>query len=165
MKHSLRLFFVLLVLIPWGANGQWAWTDKDGRKVFSDRPPSNEVADKDISKRPGGVSAVAADPASKSSSAAPPSRSAASSARVDTELTQRKKKAEQAQAAQRQAEQEKNDKVRADNCARAKQALQGVNSGVRIGRVNSKGEREVMDEAALAAEAKRLQSITESDCK
>ena len=173
MKHSLRLITIILVLIPFGAGGQWAWTDQNGRKVFSDRPPSSDVADKDISKRPGGVAApspkttdtnqAATDPATKSP--IPSNRDAARSQPGDKELTERKKKADQAQAAQRQAEQERNNKVRTENCARATQAQQGLNSGVRIGVVNSKGEREVMDEAARTTEAKRLQSIIDSDCK
>jgi hypothetical protein len=34
-----------------------------------------------------------------------------------------------------------------------------------LSRVNSKGEREIMDDAARAAEAKRLQEIMAADCK
>jgi hypothetical protein len=34
-----------------------------------------------------------------------------------------------------------------------------------MGRVNAAGEREVMDEAARAAEAKRIQTIMASECQ
>ena len=37
-------------------------------------------------------------------------------------------------------------------------------SGVRIGRVNTAGEREVMDDTARAAEAKRVQAVMAADC-
>jgi hypothetical protein len=55
--------------------------------------------------------------------------------------------------------------AKADNCARAKFSKATVDSGLRLSRVNSKGEREIMDDAARAAEAKRLQEIIAADCK
>jgi hypothetical protein len=36
---------------------------------------------------------------------------------------------------------------------------------VRVARMNDKGEREYMDDAARAAETKRLEGIIASDCK
>ena len=46
----------------------------------------------------------------------------------------------------------------------AKQAKATLDSGVRIGRINAAGEREVMDEAARAAENKRIQGIMGANC-
>ena len=43
--------------------------------------------------------------------------------------------------------------------------MRTLDSGVRIARTNEKGEREFMDDAARAAEAKRTQDIIASDCK
>ena len=40
-----------------------------------------------------------------------------------------------------------------------------MDSGVRIARMNDKGEREIMDDAARAVESKRLEGIVASDCK
>jgi len=34
------------------ATAQWQWLDKDGRKVFSDRPPPADVPDKNILAQP-----------------------------------------------------------------------------------------------------------------
>lgn len=70
------------------------------------------------------------------------------------EELQKRVKAEQARVA---AE-------RADNCQRARRALTTVNSGIRIATINDKGEREFMDEGALAAERQRIQAIIRSDC-
>ena len=175
MKHSLCLFFLILGLLPLSASAQWAWTDKDGRQVFSDRAPPSGVPDKSIFKRPGRASspvpqeanaaASAGEPAAKASAPALPGAIGAKAAGVDKELAERKKKEEQAQAALRKADEERVSKAKADNCQRAIQAQKGLASGIRLSRINSQGEREVMDDAARAAEATRLQSIVDSDCK
>ncbi len=99
---------------------------------------------------------------------AEPSQPGASSPKVtgiDKELAERKKKEEQTQAALRKAEEDRISKAKADNCQRARQAQKGLDSGMRIGRINSQGERELMDDAARAAESKRIQAIVDSDCK
>jgi hypothetical protein len=56
-------------------------------------------------------------------------------------------------------------KAKVENCARAKQAKANFNSGVRVSRINEKGEREVLDDAARAIEVKRIQAIMNSDCQ
>lgn len=175
MKHSLWLFLIVFGLLPLGAGAQWAWTDKDGRKVFSDRAPSADVPDKSIFKRPDHAAtrvnpdlvmkAGAGNLSEQPATAAPPTASTAKAPVVDKELAERKKKAEQAQAAERKAEEDRINKARADNCARARQAQKTLDSGARIGRVNSQGEREILDDAARAVETKRIQSIVDSDCK
>lgn len=175
MKDSLCLFIFILSLLPLGAGAQWAWTDKDGRKVFSDRAPSADVPDKSIFKRPGSgarltaqdlsANAALGEPASKATVLTPPEGNKPRAAGVDKDLTERKKMEEQAQAALRKAEEDRISKAKAENCQRAKQAQNSLASGIRLGRTNSQGEREIMDDAARAAEAKRIQSIVDSDCK
>ena len=56
-------------------------------------------------------------------------------------------------------------KAKADNCALARQSKATVDSGIRLARVNAKGEREIMDDNARAAEQKRIQDVINSDCK
>jgi hypothetical protein len=84
---------------------------------------------------------------------------------VDKDLQEKKKQAEDAEAAKKKVEEEKVLKARVENCARAKQAKATFDSGVRVARQNDKGEREVMDDAARATETKRIQSIIDSDCR
>ncbi|MCK9213507.1 MAG: DUF4124 domain-containing protein [Rhodoferax sp.] len=153
---------------------QWAWTDEEGRPIFSDRAPSTSVPEKRIFKRPapprvnptpepapnGG--AVAADV--KAVSAALSAASTPQNAGLDKELAERKKKAEQAQAEQRKFEEERLSKLKADNCERARQAQRTLESGVRMVRTNARGEREILDDADRAVEAKRLQGIVATDC-
>lgn len=168
MKNIRLIFLLLASLVSLAAQAQWQWTDKDGRKVFSDRAPPADVLEKNILKRPGHSTTrvnmpapvAAAAPQNPASAASAPSFSG-----VDKELADKKKKADEAQAAQRKAEQEKIMKARIENCARAKQAKANFDSGVRISRINEKGEREVLDDAARATELKRIQSIVDADCK
>jgi hypothetical protein len=84
---------------------------------------------------------------------------------TDKELADKKKKAEEAEVTKRKAEEEKVVKAKVENCARAKQAKAGFDSGVRISRTNDKGECEVMDETARAGEMKRIQAVIDADCK
>ena len=65
---------------------------------------------------------------------------------------------------QRKAEEDRVNKLKADNCERARLAQKTLNSGVRLSKTNEQGQKEIMDQAARAAEAKRVQSIVDSDC-
>lgn len=148
---------------------QWQWIDKDGRKVFSDRSPPAEIQEKDILKRPGAMSPSSpASPAGNRAEVAPAAVGKVGAPRLsgkDAQLEARKKQAEDAEAALKKAEDEKTAKAMADNCARAQRGLASLESGVRIAVSNARGEREIMDDAARAAETKRLQAIAGSDCK
>jgi hypothetical protein len=169
MKMLKTLFALGLVCACTLAAAQWQWLDKDGRKVYSDRAPPPDVLEKNIVKRPGGRSAAtAADaaegtPATGQTAAAVPANDN-KAAGVDKELEAKKKQAADAEAAKKKAEEEKITKAKIENCARAKQAKATMDSGVRIGRVNAAGEREVMDDAARAAEVKRIQAVMATDC-
>jgi hypothetical protein len=176
--NPIRHFLIVgACLISMAASAQWQWTDKDGRKVYSDRAPPADILEKNILKRPGGRGAPSGTtdaPASGaltavgSATAASAPQGAASAPRlsgVDKELAEKKKKAEDAEVAKRKEEEDRNLKAKVENCARAKQAKTSFDSGIRIARTNDKGEREVMDDAVRAAEVKRIQSIIDSDCK
>lgn len=153
---------------------QWQWTDQAGRKVFSDRAPPSDIPEKNIVKRPGvrnstpgaASAAPAADGSAASAAAAPLTpASAPQLSGVDKELLEKKKKAEEARTAKRKAEQESLLIAKVENCARAKQSKATLDSGLRLVQINEKGEREVLDAAQRAAEAKRVQSIIEADCQ
>lgn len=160
------------------ASAQWQWLDKDGRKVFSDRAPPLDIPEKNILKQPGGrpaARAAAAEPAAVPGAADQPAAVAAAPAKapasapklsgVDKDLEQKKKQAEEAEAAKQKAEDQKIAKGRAENCTRAKSAKGTLDSGIRVSRANAKGEMEILDEATRASETKRLQDIINADCK
>lgn len=154
------------------AAAQWQWLDKDGRKVFSDRPPPEEIQEKRILKqpshspvRPESAATAEAAPALAASAAASQPDTAKKVPVQDNELEAKKKKAEIEVEAKKKAEEEVQAKARADNCQRAQKGLITLKSGIRLAVTNDKGEREIMDDAARAADSKRLQGIIDHDCK
>ena len=169
--HKLLL---LAVACTWalGAAAQWQWIDKDGRKVFSDRPPPAEVPAKRILKQPGGapVARPAATPEANSAENATPAAAASKpaakpvAAGKDKELEEKKAAAEAAEAAKKKAEEEKIARAKAENCTRARQAKATLESGVLMKQTNAQGERVIMDEASRNAEIKRTNGIIASDC-
>ena len=187
MKLIHPLFALALVCACTASSAQWLWVSKDGHKVFSDRAPPPDVLEKDILKRPAGrpLSPAAAQQAADAAAAADvnaitaPGAAAGTTAAagapgapvpnknagVDKELEAKKKQAADAEAAKRKEEEDKITKAKIENCARAKQAKGTFDSGGRISRTNAAGEREVMDDAARAAEQKRIQGIMATDCK
>lgn len=149
---------------------QWQWLDRDGHKVFSDRAPPTDIPEKNILKRPGKIPSSATAPVSDTAAAVPSATASgpvpvAKKNELDMKLEEKKKQAEQAEAAKRKAEEARLAQAQAENCARAKQAKAALDSGVRMSTTNAKGEREIMDDTARAAETKRLQGIIASECK
>ncbi len=155
MRNIRYLLAALACLVSLQAAAHWQWLDKDGRKVFSDRPPPPDVAEKDILQRP----AVPIAGAVPSTGASAPRLGG-----VDKELMDRKKRVEELEIAKRRAEGEKVATSKVENCARAKRAKASLDSGRTLARSNDKGEPEVLDAAARAAELSRIQDIIEADC-
>ena len=169
------------------AHAQWGWTDKDGRRVFSDQAPPNSVPDKSVFKQPAGkgpatitpikeetaaekaatetakAAGEAAKAASDAAKAAPP-KSAASSA-DDVATDKKKKELEAAVTAKKKAEADKFAASQATNCAEAKKSKAALSSGVRIGVTSDKGERGFMSDTERAANNKRAEEVIASDCK
>jgi Domain of unknown function (DUF4124) len=171
----LRFFLVSTLLLCFAcfAQAQWAWKDKEGRRIFSDQPPPTNVPDKDILKRPPGAKSQTASIDVKTDTPAPDAAATGSAetkaaapkiSGKDSELEKKKKEAEAKEAAQKKAETEKIAAAKKDNCERAKRNKASFDSGVRISTTNAKGEREIMNEATRAQETKRLQEIIASDC-
>lgn len=171
LKFLMQAIFLVLagsvMTIP--AFAEWQWLDKEGQKVFSDRPPPPDIPQKSILKSsefkaltpqqglpPALPATMASAPANKNSM---PMLSG-----KDAELEARKKQASMLEEAKKQTETEKLSSARAENCERAKKGQAALKSGVRIALINAKGEREFMDDAARSVETKRLQTIADSDC-
>jgi len=156
-----------MALLP-AAFAQWQWIDKDGRKVFSDQAPPPDVPANKIIKRPGSRPAEPEPAAAEAAAAAAPQAAAASMPKVsgkDKDLEERRKQAAAAEADKKKAQEQEAAKARAENCERVKSAKATMDSGVRLIVTNSKGEREIMDDDARAAETRRLDAIIARDCK
>jgi hypothetical protein len=143
------------------ADAQWKWRDKGGQMHVSDLPPPSDVPDKDVLQKP--------DVARRKVAAAPLPASAASGLRpaaaTDPELEARLKRGEQERSAQQKEEDKRVAAAKAENCARAREQIRTIDSGVRLSRVNDKGEREVLDDAQRAAEAQRARDVAAADCR
>jgi hypothetical protein len=144
------------------ALAQWQWVDETGRRVFSDTAPPLSVPEKNILKRPGSH----AQPASPPAPVAAPNETleAPKLSTRDSALEARKKQAEEAEQAKKKADEERQAKLRAESCERAQRAKATLDSGIRLATTNAKGEREILDDAGRAAEAKRLDGIIRADC-
>jgi hypothetical protein len=182
MKSLRPLLVAAACALPLLAAAQWQWIDKDGRKVFSDRSPPADIPAKNILKQPGPTrgssvavpAAAAATPGAEGAAgtavaaSAPAPQAAASAPKLsgkDKELEDKKKQAEAAEAAKKKEAEEKFAQAKAENCTRAKQSKASFDSGVRIARINEKGEKEIMDDAQRASEVRRLDSVIARDCK
>ena len=148
------------------ASAQWKWRDQTGRTQYSDLPPPPGTAEKDILQRPSAATARAPvraqAPAAASAASAPLLPAARAS---DPELEARRKKAEQDVLDKKKVEEAKLTAARIENCVRAKEQVRTLDSGIRIARTNAKGEREVLDDSARAAESRRAREVIGSDCK
>lgn len=174
MKRINPLLALLLCLASLTVNAQWQWLDKDGRRVFSDLPPPAEVPSKNILKQPktkGQAQETQANtPAQPLGASAPVSAASALQASqpqsgIDKTLMERKKQAENAQAAKVREQEQRFALAQADSCARARSALAGLDAGLRVSRTNANGEREFLDGAPRVEESQRLQRIIDADCK
>lgn len=174
-KSASRIFVLTLVggafALP--ALAQWQWLDKDGRKVFSDRSPPADIQENRILNRPGSSNRIAAipkpetDPAAASAAPAPVVASKSNAPKLvgkDAQLEARKKQAEDEESGKKKAEEEKVTRNKTENCERARKGMASLQAGGRLSLINAKGEREIMDDDARAAETKRLQAIADSSC-
>lgn len=176
-KHKLVLF-ALACTWALGASAQWQWVDKDGRKVFSDRPPPVDTPQSKILKQPQSAqraapvapaaAAAAQDGAAAPTGVATPGQPATAQAPrpsgKDEALEKKKAEAEAAEAAKKKADVDRTAKARADNCARAQQAKSALNSGQLLSHTNAKGERGFMDDATRLTENQRADAVIASEC-
>ncbi|MFP8778028.1 DUF4124 domain-containing protein [Hydrogenophaga sp. RWCD_12] len=156
------------------AMAQWLWIDSAGNKVFSDTAPPPGTPDKNILRKPGNrpepkLNEPATAPATAGATGSTPAPAAAPKVSGKDEQLEAKKKlaekqAEEAAQAKKKAEAEQYAKARADNCERAKRAKATLDAGTRLSTTNAKGEREILDDKARAAEAKRADDVVRSDC-
>jgi len=165
MNYITRIRFIIACLVALPSAAQWVWMDHDGRKVFSDRAPALDIPEKDILKRHGAVQTRTDSQATGKAEVSPLQPAVSKPLGLDPKLAERKAKADQAEAAKRQAEDAKVAQAKAENCDRAKLAQVSLQSGSRISRMNPQGEKEFMDDAARSAELTRIHNIIASDCR
>ncbi|HYE69923.1 MAG TPA: DUF4124 domain-containing protein [Aquabacterium sp.] len=154
-----------LVTATPSAWAQWKWKDRNGQVHISDLPPPRDIPEKDVMQRPHDSVRRAAAAAAAQASAASAPAPAVAKAKVDPEIEARRSRQEQEQKAKDKAAEDKAIAQRAENCQRARQHLATLESGMRIARLNDKGEREVLDDKARAEEMQRARQVMASECR
>jgi Domain of unknown function (DUF4124) len=160
--HAAWLLCALFgALISTPSQAQWKWRDAQGHVQYSDRPPPHSVPARDILQRPAAARAPVGSAPAAAASASP--ASAASGPRtVDPELTARRRDAE---AAERKAADDKLARERSESCARARDYLRTLETGLPIARVNAQGERTTLDDNGRRAELNRAREVITADCR
>jgi hypothetical protein len=149
-----RAFFVLVLAAAAGGvfAQQYKWVDQDGRVRYGDVPPP-------------GANATALRPPPPGA-ATPGSEARKDAARALTPEQAFRKRAEDAQKdREMQAKAEQDAQVKRENCSRAQHALRTLESGQRISRTDSKGERYFLDEAQIAQETAKARESVGQWCK
>lgn len=152
-------FSLCVAALP--AAAQWKWRDARGVVVISDMPPPRDVPERDVLQKP----TLVLQRQSAAPAASAPAVETAAKPKVDPELEARRKKAEAEQQEKHKAEEAQIAAQRADNCKRARAYADSLNSGIRLSRVNDKGEREILDDQQRAAEMQRARQAIEADCR
>ena len=171
MKAARLALLALACTLPLAAAAQWQWVDKSGHKVFSDQAPPADVPAEKILKGPRGMMPVAATASAATQAAAPVAAPVVDNAPMlpkvagkDKALEERKKQVEAAEAEKKKAEEQKLAQARSENCSKAKSSKANYDSGIRLARVNDKGEREILDDEARAKETRMLEAVIARDC-
>lgn len=167
---------ITALLLSGPAAAQWAWRDSSGAMVFSDQAPPKSVPAKNIVRRPEAAPAPrydAAAPAEAASDAkspaeapkAAPAAAPAAKTLAEREIESRQRQQQLADAQKKAAEEEQRKAQMAENCQRLRGYERALADGMRIARVNSAGERVVIDDAARAAELERTRGQIEQYCR
>lgn len=162
LRPSILCLALLGATLALPAAAQWKWRGVNGQIQYSDLPPPPGVSDKDILQRPGSNTLRGAPSAAAPASAA--SAPLLAPKGLEPELDAKRKKAEQEQAEKIKADEQRVAAAKADNCRRAREQMRSLDSGMRMARINEKGEREVMDDKMRAEEMKRAREMADADC-
>lgn len=167
MRHAAATLAALLLgLACGGAIAQWKWRDANGRITASDLAPPSSVPDRDILARPADQRAASGAPApAAAASASPTSARPVVTVGTDPELEARRKRAADEQSLQKRQTEQREAAARAENCNRVRANLGALSQGGRIARANAQGEREILDDKAIAEELKRAQAAVASECR
>jgi hypothetical protein len=142
--------FLALVVAAAASNAfaqQYKWVDEMGRVRYGDLPPAGVQATP-LRAPPPGAATPAPEMKKDAAKAATPKRQ---------EDTQKER--------EMQAKAEQDAQIKRENCARAQDVLRTMESGQRIARVDSKGERYYLDDAQIAQETAKARESVQQWCK
>ena len=144
-----RTFFALVLAAVAGGvfAQQYKWVDDNGKVRYGDVPPAGVQA---TPLRPPPPGAATPAPEVKKDAA-----KAATSKRQEDVQKEREMQAKAEQDAQ----------IKRENCVRAQEVLRTLESGQRISRTDSKGERYYLDDAQIAQETAKARESVQQWCK
>jgi hypothetical protein len=144
--HKAIILVVTCLFAAAASAQQYKWVDQDGKVRYGDTPPPGVKAQR-LKPPPGPASAAAAKKGEKDKPLSP-------------EEAFRKRQAEAAKDRDKQAKADQDAEAKRENCTRAQEYLRTLESGQRISRTDSKGERYYLEDAQIAQEtAKARQSV------
>lgn len=129
-----------------GAQTMYKWVDENGRITYSDTPPVGNVRSKEVINVPNTA----------------PSNAIRQLNAQDAQFKKRQDDAVKAQADA--AKKEEQERVKADNCSRARGELRALRDNAPVARLTENGERVILDGGAREAEGKRLETFIEENC-
>ncbi|HEU4351940.1 MAG TPA: DUF4124 domain-containing protein [Burkholderiales bacterium] len=149
-----RAFFVLVLAAAAGSAfaQQYKWVDENGRVRYGDVPPAGVNA---TPLRPPAQGAATPAPDAKKDSPKAFAPGQGSGKRQEDAQKERETQAKAEQDAQ----------IKRENCARAQEVLRTMESGQRISRTDSKGERYYLDDAQIAQETAKARESVQQWCK
>lgn len=139
------------------------WNDASGKRVCGDTPPAGaKVTTIKTPSAPPAPSTPAAKAASKDAAAKDVRKGPLTPAEQEQEY--RKRQAEAQKAAAKAAAEGQDTEAKRENCERARENLRALESGQRIPRTDSKGERYYLDDAQIAQETGKARLQVQQAC-
>jgi hypothetical protein len=174
VRSTITIAIVLAGFASATSEAQWAWKDGNGRVVYSDRPPPQDIKPANIMRQPS--TQVLANPAPASGpldDAAKPSDAKGADAKsapnapktiAEREMEFRKRQQERAESEKKVAEEQTKSAAKTAECDRARGYLKSLEDGIRITKTDASGNREFLDDSQRAAEVERTRKIIQSTC-
>lgn len=137
-----------LVLPAPAAAALYKWTDANGRVVYSDQPPPANIKAEQFNATP------------------PPANPHAVREMANQEAELKKRQAERAKADEQIAKTRAETEKKSAACARAAGQVRGLAAGQQaVYRINEKGERYALDDAARVKERQDLEAWMKVNCR
>jgi hypothetical protein len=154
-RHIPLLMALAIPCAVW-AGQVYEWKDASGKSHFSDKPPTG------VEAKPLGIMTNPPKPSGPPAGAGAPTEAPKTWAERNADFG--KRKAEEAEEAAKADEAQKRLAQQKQACENAQQRLKMLESGMRVQRLNEKGERIVLDDAARAEEITRAKEDLERAC-
>ena len=149
----MKILFAFVVLAALAGSSwaqQYKWVDENGRVRYGDVPPP-------------GVKATPLKPPPRPASAPAPAAKKDDKA-LTPEQAFRKRQEDAQKEREKQAQADQDTQAKRENCARAQESLRTLESGQRISRTDSKGERYYLEDAQIAQETTKARQAVQQWC-